>query len=884
MENSREKKDHITKKENLDSKNLSKKDKQESQQEIMKNDIIREENINRNNSLEKNDQETSKRDSHNNINDLVKVKNNYLDNQDNRDNKEQNSKSSTKYVNFKPKNIGNNDDIDNVKNNNISKTKNIIIENITNENKIKKEDYSKTATVNYIVQNKCLSVFVDIKPFLIKLFSQIIILYLAIVGWLNYQNAVSLYSDFLTLLNDPLIVNATIAGSNFNCSSIGFEDITPAIFPAISEGCQCDGHILTDFDCDYIKSRYLNGQQFDPNSQACSQYDNPAPLGRRLQSKYKENFDLFNKELMRNNTDDINSATSVNDFFSYINYLNDNNYNITETIKNISYIPIALNRNSTFSYIRSNNSSSYLRKKDDSQNKNRFLADESSIPDPDYYPSTLTDDYQYPGFGEYDKEGVLKNLTYDIEKFNVSLIDGKITPVNNKGIPLDLVKAEAYPTSCSCFRHIPPKTEKTISLWEDGAKICVKKDPSLSTIKYLQSIDSFRDCKISNKCQKYFCKEDNSTCPLIDLWITDYNATTGQDLNNPVIITSTDNIQEKLYGEDYMNNVYLPMIGLKIGLQGSCNDKGNIKPGLDFMLLNNFQCSSSQVDDPIAYSTITDILNINGGIYDEYVKDIPILKRKISNTTMFVMESSHVFFRKALTCFMRRNDTALMNQLYSTYSFPASGNSFLYKLQAILYSFTSIDTYFRFEDHLQKYVLIVNAVVLLFSLISILIKTYTSMLSTENNCLNNYIRVTIYILFGIDLSSAIVGGIAYIRMKKIVNTVEALAAVGCLDDYSISRLYVYTGNLDQTAELNFQVFIVIIFKIAFSIFSFVFYFLALRRKLSAMTINKIFYETISDGEPWDDDGIKVADRQVLDDDQEPNNNNEINDNNNAKRK
>jgi len=581
------------------------------------------------------------------------------------------------------------------------------------------------------------------------------------------------YSDFLSLLDQKLVTEAKIINRSQNCSDIGlnWEDIIPVEFPAIQEGCQCDGELLTQRDCSYIRSRFINNQSFNPDSQTCLQYGDP-------------NFTTKGR---------------------------------------------------------------------------RRLQEAQLQVDPEYYPSYLEEDYQYPGFGTHDASGNLINDNTDYTKaFNTVQLGERVVPANDIGDPLDLIEPQVYPKSCSCLREVKPMPARNISLWEDESKLCVLRDPNWSTMRYLQSIDDFRDCKIANKCQKYFCKKDNETCPLIDIWLSRFDTDKGKDLDTVELFSSIDNSKDKLYGAEYMDHVFLPMIDLRIAMKGACSEKGLYRTGISFSLLEFTECSPSQREDILDEAPISEIMNANGNLFDELMRNIPLLQKKVKSTSVFVLESSHVFYRKSLTCFMKKKaETQILLTTFTGISFTDSSNPNLTLIKAVLFSFTTIDQYFSFQGILQRYVLVVNGVILFFSVLSILVKIYSACQNEENDIMNYYIRSVIYVTFIIDVSSAGVGGYAYFQLKDVVKIIDTLIGIGCLDDFSISKLYAYTNSLDQTAEMNFQVFLVIIFKLFFSVFSFIFYYTAIGRRLSAMTMNKIFYETISEGEPWDEDGIKV---------------------------
>ena len=72
------------------------------------------------------------------------------------------------------------------------------------------------------------------------------------------------------------------------------------------------------------------------------------------------------------------------------------------------------------------------------------------------------------------------------------------------------------PNHCGCYQAIPAIGDnKTIDTWFLDKKICILKDNSTSTQRYLEYALVW-NCSIANTCQNYFCKEnfDSKKCKI----------------------------------------------------------------------------------------------------------------------------------------------------------------------------------------------------------------------------------------------------------------------------------------------------------------------------------------------------------------------------------
>lgn len=815
-----------------------------------------------------------------------------------------------------PVKVGNNQEI-------FNKVDNIENANVKEEESKSKADTKRKSFVAVIEENnKYLLAFKHIRPYIIKLFSNLIIFYLAIVGWREYLDSNKDYEDFIINMNKPLIVGVKLFDNNVNCKDKGLDDIVAGMFPSFNEGCQCDENIMVKKDCNFAYNKFLiKGKSSDEINELrkdwnkeCTQWDLQAEMS--LTTEKKDKLRLLNDMLMFKQSNNTNHHNFTNVKTNRFNKkakveLNTNFKRTLQTEDEGNPIngdpgtedpnlgdgeqenpnPVGEDENTNPDLPNEGEQENPVGE-DENTNPDLPNEGEEENPNPDEDPnnngaeedpnndgvdnevpeenpdnieaeepmidSEIWDDFQndvnydFPGNGEYDDNGnpLPEDQIMKVEYTNV-VVDGVVVPADENGNIIDPVRPQEYKRQCDCYRESPSKPERDLKLWSNGSKICVKKDSKWSTLKYLSSIKQFRKCKKENRCQKYFCKEDDQECPLIDIWIKkDYNSQTKK--NNLDLKFSTNNTRSVAFGEEYMSQVLLPMLDLQIILRASCNSGGS--KGLDYGgITNNFPCSVSQVTEELDSEGFENILNSNGGLFDEYSKDIPDFKYRTSLSDIAIsLESKHVFYRASISCLMRKaNATADLLDTFNT-DLDNTSNTFLKKLSTITFAFVSIQDYFSFQKYLQQFVLYINAIILGVAFLAITIKIISIVIGKESYFVWITLKIWIYFSFAIDLISGIVGGAAYFIINDVLQKIKVMSEAQCIDDYSNSNYAVYTNSLQGTANLNLQIFIFIIFKFALILFTCFYYCLALRCKLEKTMVAKIFFESIADGDEYEE--------------------------------
>lgn len=852
-----------------------------------------------------------------------------------------------------------------------------------------KVDKDTADAMNAEMNNEALQAFNNLRPYFIKLFTHVVIFYLAVNGYLNYLQSNDDYSDFIQRMSQPLITKALFIDSAKDCSLHNMTDITGYVFTKIEEGCQCDDKVMVKRDCDFVMEQNLlplNTSQANKDKKMAAwekrcnlQYpltstrrildditdplptdpidttdttdttgtdntDTTDPLvdnidttgidpntgsidnGANQDGISPDNFDPATGEVDPNlteeidpNLQDVETNFEGGDFGDQIDINgepdlsteqdpfmideeedpalteeddgtttdegnNDSNQNSNESNTNDSNTTQSQTTDTqTQSQTDTNtNADGTATTPDppiDTTDPLNFVTSEGTINltdpimdtglkaklesikgnadgivTPDSLNSEFFDDPNDPAF-KFPKAN--KGLNRDDETFTfipVVKVGDLLVPANDSGDPLDMIKNEKYPTSCGCYRALAEIPEKNILNIQNNQKLCIKKDTSWTTISYLNSITKFRSCPKANRCQKYFCREDNQSCPIIDLWFST------DSKNKTNLLTSSERTRELKYGTEFMMQVLLPMIDIKLSLKNSCSSS-TLTQSVNFPLIQNVPCSKAQTSDSLSYDSAVNILNYNDNFYSSLKLQIPFISSRIENGLSFVLESSHAFYRKSISCYIQMQDIDSLFKGVDVTVLNDSANDLVVKLSNILFSFFSIQDYFDFQRSCQLFILIANTILLGVHLASIIIQLVSIKYCGENKIIWKILKYEVYGTFMIDLTSAIVSGYAYFSILGILSIIKQMTDLKCNDDYSNTKYAAYTGALQGTADKSFEVFLVILFKVALVIFSTTYHICLYRSKLSEKIIQKVIFESISEGDSYEEDFDEVLSKK-----------------------
>lgn len=112
------------------------------------------------------------------------------------------------------------------------------------ENNDTRSVYSQLVAIKY---------FKFIRPNLVKLMMQIVLLYLSIKGFVEFQDTQTTYADFMSNLNRSLIMDVKSIREKESCPEF-YESIETTYFPEIFDGCRCDLNLYERKSCGYIET------------------------------------------------------------------------------------------------------------------------------------------------------------------------------------------------------------------------------------------------------------------------------------------------------------------------------------------------------------------------------------------------------------------------------------------------------------------------------------------------------------------------------------------------------------------------------------------------------------------------------------------------------
>jgi hypothetical protein len=347
-------------------------------------------------------------------------------------------------------------------------------------------------------EEKLMETYSDIKPYLVRLFTHALLLFISLRAFNNFQNSKSNYEEFLLLLNETLVDDAIITTDS--CDTLGkdWRTVDNVTFPNILKGCRCDANLYIGQSCDYISAvNPINSNNFERN---CLIYD----------------------ELLNNNidpTDDIYFKNMIlpDEFYQQLESKEFDFVKYNEKYGDVYY------SNNSFK----NNTNGYRRRLDMLKTTFKFNNMHSNSYKENYFNNSYSKKESY--YNKYNSSRFLqransRNLTLESKKIISTHIYILLTIKFPK-----LKDTINLPKNCKCFKSINEQPEKNISFIYGKRdydyinnkdisyrkNICYKKS-NFTTLSYLAS--SFVNCTVENQCQKYFCRRSNQKCPIVDIY------------------------------------------------------------------------------------------------------------------------------------------------------------------------------------------------------------------------------------------------------------------------------------------------------------------------------------------------------------------------------
>ena len=441
--------------------------------------------------------------------------------------------------------------------------------------------------------------------------------------------------------------------------------------------------------------------------------------------------------------------------------------------------------------------------------------DEAPIENKEEYDEDAAE--YYNGFNDehFDNPGLtdLYGEDFKAEEIKVENINGVPVQVGKGGIPVDAVKMPSYPKKCKCFKDINPINPTNLTNF-DNQRICVKFDKTTSTKQYLQSVKDFRKCKKTNRCQKYFCKSDNSTCPIIDVQL--------QNHNDKFILkkSATSSIDEK-FGTEYLKSVILPLTNIKSILTTECVNSTKVNPGFSHPLFNDTVCVTMQVIDPIYSIKLKNLLNLNGNLYDKYSEEIPEFAEKANPDMNYYIASKHAIGKHSVSCFLQDKNVSDHLSVSIDKNFN-SLNTDLIKINNIVFLFVRMENYFKIQFGIQLYLVMSNAIqIVIVSMLSVVAMFACICKDWFKKFKAIVKKILNYLALFIDLTVIATSLLSYIYIAQVIDKIKILNNSGCNDLDTETQIIKFVADIETIEENSKQMFFIILFKLLIILVSYI---------------------------------------------------------------
>jgi hypothetical protein len=140
-------------------------------------------------------------------------------------------------------------------------------------------------------KKKKVNSYILFRPFISRLFTYVVLLYLASNNYELFEEQQHSYRGFLNLLEEPVITDIKLVSHNQRCPE-GYNSTPSTFYPSTYSGCICDGYIFKTSQCKYLNVKtkekcVANNMVFyDPTSERKA---NSQMKGSQTRNLQKEN-------------------------------------------------------------------------------------------------------------------------------------------------------------------------------------------------------------------------------------------------------------------------------------------------------------------------------------------------------------------------------------------------------------------------------------------------------------------------------------------------------------------------------------------------------------------------------------------------------------------
>jgi hypothetical protein len=282
---------------------------------------------------------------------------------------------------------------------------------------------------------------------------------------------------------------------------------------------------------------------------------------------------------------------------------------------------------------------------------------------------------------------------------------------------------------------------------------------------------------------------------------------------------------------------------------------------------NNRECPLDQKVYTFFQQQVKNVLNYNDNYYNNTLKKLPLMDMYINSDTKWDLGMDYAFYRKTLKCLFDNYkridpDYNLLVNKETTYF---NSNNFTEintnKYKNVLFVFISFSENYEFLQNIQTVILISNSLTIFFGLFLSVLKLF-SIFCNKFKC--NIIHKNEFIItFILDLSTGILGGFSYFKILSYNIWVDNIIGTGCLDSYTQYQFGVFNETLGATKDQNFQLFLLISFKLILVILNTLFYLIYKQCRFKCKGLMIIIKENINEA-GYDEIEYNEIDKKIKD--------------------
>ena len=143
-----------------------------------------------------------------------------------------------------------------------------------------------------------------LRPYLVKLTLHLILIYLSIRAFLEFQSSKSSYETFLQSFQNKVVVDYQMIDYSEKCPT-NYEEVKSSFFPPIGNGCRCDFNIYPESVCKRLKDSDNETEKVLKKNKCTEQDKFVADNLDELPEEIRNNYDKFNPNKQKFDPDNV---------------------------------------------------------------------------------------------------------------------------------------------------------------------------------------------------------------------------------------------------------------------------------------------------------------------------------------------------------------------------------------------------------------------------------------------------------------------------------------------------------------------------------------------------------------------------------------------------